>query len=84
MWDYGEGLQREPDAGESTTTMEDLLHGTSAKDSAPKRPQQLQADGTNIPPDEDPGVARPQTALPPGETIDGPAAVRILAWHRGG
>ena len=69
---------------ESTTAMEDVLRGTGAKDSAPKRPQQLQAGGTNIPPDEDPGAARPKTPRPPGGTIDGPAAVHLSAWHRGG
>ena len=52
-------------ARQSTTAIEDLLRGTGAKDFAPKITQLLKATGTNIPPDEDPGAAHPQTSLLP-------------------
>ncbi len=82
--DCWEHLQPEPEAGESSMAVENLLGGSSAKDLTPQGPQQLQAGGTNIPPDEDPGKAGPCTPLPPGVPIIGPTTVRLPALHRGG
>ena len=49
---------------ERSTALEDLLPGTGAKDLTPERPQQPQASGTNIPPDEDLEAACPQPPPP--------------------
>ena len=61
----GAPLQPEPEAGESPTALENLLCCTSAKDFTPQGPQQLQAGGSDIPPDEDPGAVGPGSASAP-------------------
>ena len=53
----------------SFTTMENLLRGASAKDAAPKGPQQIQASCADIPPDEDTGTTGACPSPPSGETI---------------
>ncbi|KAF7656345.1 hypothetical protein LDENG_00042650, partial [Lucifuga dentata] len=50
---------------------------------APQETQQLQAGGTDISPDEDPGEAGPCPSPPPGELISGPETVRLSTWHWG-
>ncbi|XP_076741286.1 uncharacterized protein LOC143419053 [Maylandia zebra] len=62
---WGDGAHLQPETGESPTALENLLCCTSAKDSTSKRPQQLQAGGSDIRPDEDPGAAGPESASAP-------------------
>ncbi|KAI3358354.1 hypothetical protein L3Q82_014798, partial [Scortum barcoo] len=46
-------IQPEPEAGESATTLEDVLHRPSAKDTAPQGAQQLQAGSSDVSSDEE-------------------------------
>lgn len=70
----GACLQHEPEAGESTTGMEDLLV-TGVKDVAPQGLQPLQAGGIDKPPNEDPGEVGPLSSATPDELVNGPAHV---------
>lgn len=58
--------------------MENLLCGSSAENSTSQRPHQLQAGGSDSPPDEDPEVAGPCSSLGPGELIAAPTLVCLL------
>ena len=64
--------------------MEGILLGAGVYDPSPEGLQQLQESKTNITADEDPREAGLWSPLTPGETIDGPAAVCLPAWHQGG
>lgn len=70
-------VQSEHEAQDSATAVEVILRGTSAQDSTPHRPWQQQADGTNIPHDEDPGAAGP--CSPPR---DRPGTEHVPLRHR--
>ncbi|KAI3373863.1 hypothetical protein L3Q82_021972 [Scortum barcoo] len=72
-------IQPEPEAGESTTALEDVLHRPSAKDTAPQGAQQLQAGSSDVSSDEDAGETGPRPSAPAGELLHGPAAVRLPA-----
>ena len=69
VWDSEARLQPEPEAGKSTTAVENFLRDTSPKDPATQGFQQLQTGGVNIPPDEDARETGPCTPPPPGELI---------------
>ncbi|KAI3354945.1 hypothetical protein L3Q82_004738 [Scortum barcoo] len=53
-------IQPEPEAGESATALEDVLHRPSAKDTAPQGAQQLQAGSSDVSSDEDAGETGPR------------------------
>ena len=76
-------LQLKPEAEEGTRAVEHIWLGTSAEDSPPEGLQQLQASGTVIAADGDPGEAGPWSPSTTGETIDGPAAVFFSHRNRG-
>ncbi|KAI3357165.1 hypothetical protein L3Q82_015622 [Scortum barcoo] len=52
VWDFWVHIQPEPEAGESATALEDVLHRPSAKDTAPQGAQQLQAGSSDVSSDE--------------------------------
>ncbi|KAI3357987.1 hypothetical protein L3Q82_003013 [Scortum barcoo] len=76
VWDSCVHIQPEPEAGESATALEDILHHPSAKDTAPQGAQQLQAGSSDISSDEDPGETGPGPSVPAGELFHGNAAVQ--------
>ncbi|KAI3363870.1 hypothetical protein L3Q82_001469 [Scortum barcoo] len=57
---FGYHVQPEPEAGESATTLEDVLHRPSAKDTSPQGAQQLQAGSSDVSSDEDAGETGPR------------------------
>ncbi|KAI3351326.1 hypothetical protein L3Q82_005871 [Scortum barcoo] len=65
VWDFWVHIQPEPEAGESATTLEDVLHRPSAKDTAPQGAQQLQAGSSDVSSDEDAGETGPLAHLCP-------------------
>ncbi|KAI3352077.1 hypothetical protein L3Q82_020893 [Scortum barcoo] len=64
VWDFWVHIQPEPEAGESATTLEDVLHRPSAKDTAPQGAQQLQAGSSDVSSDEDAGETGPRPSAP--------------------
>ncbi|KAI3355495.1 hypothetical protein L3Q82_018337 [Scortum barcoo] len=63
VWDFWVHIQPEPEAGESATTLEDVLHRPSAKDTAPQGAQQLQAGSSDVSSDEDAGETGPRPSV---------------------
>ncbi|TWW54508.1 putative RNA-directed DNA polymerase from transposon BS [Takifugu flavidus] len=64
VWDLQSHVQPEPEAGESATAVEDVLHRPSAEDTAPQGAQQLQAGGSDVSSDEDAGETHPRHLRP--------------------
>ncbi|KAI4903586.1 hypothetical protein NFI96_027364, partial [Prochilodus magdalenae] len=55
---------------------------TCAKDPTPQRPQQLQASGTHITSDEEPGETASCPPLPPAESSNGPTSDPLASEWR--
>ena len=76
-------IQPEPEAGESSRAVEDILPGSCATHAAPQGEEQLQTGGPDVSSDEDAGETDPHTPLSSGELFDGPTAVCLPVFlHR--
>ncbi|KAI3352481.1 hypothetical protein L3Q82_005435 [Scortum barcoo] len=64
---------------ESATTLEDVLHRPSAKDTAPQGAQQLQAGSSDVSSDEDAGETGPRPSAPAGELLHGPTGELLVS-----
>lgn len=64
VWYHGTHVQYEPEAGESSTAVEDLQCGTSTIDYTSKGPHQLQAGSTDRASHKDPWEAGPKISHP--------------------
>ncbi|KAI3373033.1 hypothetical protein L3Q82_023470 [Scortum barcoo] len=72
---FGYTVQPEPEAGESATALEDVLHHPSAKDTAPQGAQQLQAGSSDVSSDEDAGETGPRPSAPSWTRCSSPTSL---------
>lgn len=70
--------------GEGSNPVEGIMCGSGPQESQPQGSKLIQTCGPNLSSDEEYGEDCPWLPPHPGDSVTGPAAIRISTWHRGG